>query len=217
MNTPHLNDPLTGLPRREAFLELVAAAIDEDRGRARPVALAIVDIDLFGAVNAELGRETGDALIRHVAQALCDGARDSGGVFRYGGDAFSVALPGVTKEQAFLRLEQIRKTFEETGAPDGRAPRTTATATVSVGVSAFPDDGDDPYVLANKANEALYRAKVSGRNQVCLAREEKMITKTSHYTAGQLMGLRRLAERMRVKDAELLREALNDLLLKHNA
>lgn len=88
---------------------------------------------------------------------------------------------------------------------------------VSAGMAASPDDGTRPQDLINKAHEALYRAKVAGRNRVCLAREEKMVTKTSYYTQGQLMGLRRLAERMGIRDAELLREALNDLLLKHNA
>ncbi len=71
--------------------------------------------------------------------------------------------------------------------------------------------------MVQRASGALYRAKVSGRSKVCLAREEKMVTKTSHYTQGQLLGLRRLAEREGIKDAELLREALNDLLRKYNA
>lgn len=217
MKPPHSDDSLTGLPRREAFLSLVATAIAEARGRGRPVALGIVDIDLLGAINTEIGRVAGDQLIHRVARALSRAAGDRGAVFRYGGDALSVALPDTTKEQAFLELEQFRTGLESAIALDDPPPSPAAAVTVSAGVSAYPDDGDDPYSLANKANEALYRAKVSGRNQVCLAREEKMVTKTSHYTAGQLMGLRRLAERMRVKDAELLREALNDLLLKHNA
>jgi hypothetical protein len=68
-----------------------------------------------------------------------------------------------------------------------------------------------------KASEALYRAKVGGRNKVCLAREERMVTKTSHYAQGQLYGLSRLAKRKGVGEAVLLREALDDLLRKYNS
>ncbi len=128
-----------------------------------------------------------------------------------------MVFPGWSKEQAFPALERFRDHFAGPHTVPAGARETPLTVTVSAGIAACPDDGDRPQDLANKANEALYRAAISGRDQVCLAREEKMVTKTSHYTMGQLMGLRRLAERMGVKDAELLREALNDLLLKYNA
>jgi len=68
-----------------------------------------------------------------------------------------------------------------------------------------------------KASEALYRAKTGGRNRVCLAREERMVTKTSYYTQGQLAGLSRLAKREGLNEAVMLREALDDLLRKYNA
>ena len=210
---PQPLDPLTGLPLREAFMESLAATLKAARKGDKPVAIAVVDIDLFGAVNEQAGRETGDRVIRQLADALVAGVGEKGRVYRYGGDALSVAFDGATKEQAFLALEQFRDALPMASGKDG----VQRAVTISAGVSARPDDGDDAQTLAHKANEALYRAKVSGRNQVCLAREEKMVTKTSHYTLGQLLGLRRLAERKGVKDAELLREALNDLLLKHNA
>ena len=84
-------------------------------------------------------------------------------------------------------------------------------------MASFPDDGDDPAILIRKCSEALYRAKVRGRNQVALAREEKMVTKTTHYTQGQLEGLSRLAKREELNEATLLREALDDLLRKYNS
>jgi diguanylate cyclase (GGDEF)-like protein len=206
-------DPLTGLPFRDAFMDALAAALDAAKKKDAPSAIAVIDIDLFGSVNERVGREAADEIIRQLARSLAACVGGKGRVFRYGGDALSVAFDGVAKEQAFLTVEQFRESL-----PSELAQASHASGiTISAGVAARPDDGEDARTLAHKANEALYRAKVSGRNQVCLAREEKMVTKTSHYTLGQLLGLRRLAERKGVKDAELLREALNDLLLKHNA
>lgn len=198
-------DALTSLPLRAAFerdLEHEAAAARENAGS---VSVAVLDIDLFGQVNATQGRAAADLALAGLAHGL-DAALGAGGgrTYRIGGDGLGAILPGVDKEQAFLLLEGFR-----TALPAG--------PTVSVGVASFPDDAAKGAEVFIKACEALYRAKVTGRNKVCLAREEKMVTKTSHYTQGQLLGLRRLAEREGIGEAVLLREALNDLLRKHNA
>ena len=169
-----------------------------------PVSIVLLDVDLMGAYNLNHGREAGDAALDALAATLAQ--VDT--VYRFGGDAFALLLPGVEKEQAFLRLEPLRQRLAEI-APHG--------LTVSAGVASMPDDAAKSRDLVLKASEALYRAKVSGRNKACLAREEKMVTKTSHYQQGQLLGLRRLAEREGISDAVLLREALNDLLRKYNA
>ena len=71
--------------------------------------------------------------------------------------------------------------------------------------------------LIRRCGEHLDHEKVGGRNKVTLAREKKMVTKTSHYTLGQLEGLSRLAKREGLNEATLLREALDDLLRKHNS
>ena len=202
-------DALTGLRSREALesrmRELLAAA---DASQA--VSVAVFDVDLLGQVNREKGRTAGDAMIASLAGAVS--AQFSGpstGVYRYGGDAVAVLFEATEKERAFMAVEEFRRGFSGTaaGGPIG----------VSAGVAAFPDDGATVDTVCIKATEALYRAKVTGRDKTCLAREEKMVTKTSHYTQGQLMGLRRLAEREGIGEAVLLREALNDLLRKYNS
>ena len=101
------------------------------------------------------------------------------------------------KEDAFLLIEACRRAFDAASveAQNGWRAESPA-ATVSVAVAAWPEDGGRPEALERKLQAALYRAKVTGPGKVCLAREEKMVTKTSHYTQGQLEGLTRLAKRL---------------------
>jgi diguanylate cyclase (GGDEF)-like protein len=197
---------------RERFVQLLNAAAKTEEA----VSLVIVDVDMFGLVNRKHGDATGDAVLFDLAAFLAE-AFSGGEVLRCGGDAFAVVLPGVEKEQAFIRAEQARESYGGTRKVESGGKDIALDLAISEGVAAFPDDGADAVLLFRKANEALYRAKVSGRNKVCLAREEKMMTKTVHYTQGQLHGLSRLAKRGKVGEAALLREALDDLLRKHNA
>lgn len=201
------------LPGRDAFMAALDKALTRDRDT--PVAMAVLDVDLFGRINEQLGRPAGDSVLHELTRGLQDEFGEMALICRYGGDAWSLLWEGMEKEQAFLSLERFREAIA--GRPVGLDGDSAVVLSISAGLAASPDDGVRPQDLVNKAHEALYRAKVAGRNRVCMAREEKMVTKTSYYTQGQLMGLRRLAGRMGIKDAELLREALNDLLLKHNA
>ena len=133
---------------------------------------------------------------------------------RYGGDEFAFLFPNTEREQAFLRLEQIsaaaaqREVMTEKGEPIQGIP-------VSGGVASFPIDGRSENELLRKADQALYRAKVAGRNQVRLSYEERMVPKTSHFTQTQLERLSKLAEEHNVSEADLLREAVDDLLTKY--
>jgi len=208
----HAPDPLTGLPTRAAFEDALPERLRAAKRDAAPVVLAVIDIDRCGRINDAHGRDAGDAVIQRTADALDAEFDGVGQIYRYGGDALAIVSEGIERESVFLRLEDVRRAFAERETPmDGEAPAFSA------GLAAYPEDGVKANAIVQKANEALYRAKVSGRNKICLAREEKMVTKTSHYAQGQLMGLRRLAEREGIGEAELLREALNDLLRKHNA
>lgn len=206
MTKPETADLLPGRLEFEAALETYC---DEAPTDATPVSISIFDVDLMGRFNAEQGRVEGDAALASLSSGLAAALNEGERLFRIGGDAFAILLPGVEKEQAFLRVEQLRAALDADVATPG--------FTVSVGVASVPDDAHKSRDLILKASEALYRAKVNGRNKVCLAREEKMVTKTSHYQQGQLLGLRRLAEREGIGEAVLLREALNDLLRKYNA
>ena len=209
-------DALTGLPDRTSFEGILEDALN--RSGECPVSLGVVDIDFFGRLNEAHGREAGDAVLVDLSRALSEAFDGVGTPCRYGGDAMAVVMPDVEKERAFMALETFRSTFsgERRVTVNGDSPLILEIS-LGGGLAASPDDGTKRSDLIHKANDALYRAKVSGRNKVCLAREEKMVTKTSHYTQGQLMGLRRLAEREGIGEAVLLREALNDVLRKYNA
>lgn len=86
---------------------------------------------------------------------------------------------------------------------------------ISVGVASFPIDGRSEHELLRKADQALYRAKVAGRNHVRLSYEERMLPMTSHYIQTQLERLSKLSEERSVSEVDQLREAMDDLLTKY--
>ena len=204
-------------PSYEAYVSACNEAVQAAARTSGVVSFTLIDIDSFGKLNELHGTDVGDGVLEMLANYLVDGLGDSGQVFRYGGDAYSAVLPGVEKEQAFLRIERVRQGLDRSHVVESGANRVELAFTISAGIANYPDDGVDVTDLVRKANEAMCRAKVNGRNKVCLAREERMVTKTSHYTQGQLHGLSRLAKRQGIGEAELLREALDDLLRKYNA
>lgn len=210
-------DSLTGLPRYDAFMSTLERAVARARKQSTSVSMALFDLDWFGRINKEHGLETGDAVLRLVARFLAEQFNGDRVVSRFGGDALAVLLPETEKEQAFLEVEQARNAFEGARSIEVAGKSPEVSLSLSAGVAAYPDDGANAAEVVRKANEAIYRAKVNGRNKACLARDEKMMTKTSYYAQGQLYGLSRLAKREGLNEAVLLREALDDLLRKYNA
>ena len=210
-------DKLTQLDMYDVFLAVLEKDIAEAEEDGTEVSLGLIDIDRFGKLNADHGPAVGDGVLVLLAEFLARNFAESGKVFRYGGDAFAVLLNDTDKETAFLRLEEARQEFEGEHNVWADGGRVTLPLRISAGVASYPADGARAQEVIRKVNEALYRSKVNGGNKICLAREEKMVTKTSHYTQGQLHGLSRLAKREGLGEAELLREALDDLLRKHNA
>ena len=209
-------DSLTGALNYQTFLEEFDKRMVESDKTERPLSLALVDIDFFERMNDEHGREGGDEVLKAVTAHLEESAPEGSEVFRYAKDEFIVLMPGVEKERAFLSLEQMRTAFDGEHDPAVSKEKGKVRLSLSVGIATYPDDGSKPQELIRKATDALYRAKMLGRNRVCLAREEKMVTKTSHYTQGQLERLAHLAKREGVGEAILLREGLDDLLRKYS-
>ena len=179
--------------------------------RSADVTLVMTDLDRFMRVNEQFGTGEGDrALIEtgeYVMRALPGEAR----TYRYGGDQFATIFPETfEKEDVFLIMESARKGYRVV-LPDG------SEQTVSIGIATVPEDGGTYLDIVRKAEGAMYRGKLNGHNKVCLAREEKMVTKTSHYTSEQLKRLTKVSKREGIGEAVLLREALDALLKKYDA
>jgi diguanylate cyclase (GGDEF)-like protein len=202
----------------DALLKTLSEEIGKVAEIDGSVSIALVDLDGFEQLNQKYGRSAGDEVLQLVSQELVGMDIQGKQVLRHnfiGGDEFIVILSGVEKEEAFLALENKRKAFagEHEIKADGKIIKIPLT--FSAAVATYPEDGIRPQDVLRKASDALYRAKSTGRNKVCLAREERMVTKTSHYTQAQLARLSQLAKREEVGEAVLLREALDDLLRRY--
>jgi diguanylate cyclase (GGDEF)-like protein len=204
-------DALTGLMNRASFDETFKTLMQSTTETGTPLSLAFLDIDFFLQINEKFGHAGGDQVLQIVASILGEHADENTGVFRYGGDEFSLIFPGVEREQAFLILERIRA---EVGDRQSFGDISTQI-TITAGIAAYPIDGNSESEILRKADQALYRAKKIGRNTIRLAYEEKMAPKTAHFTLTQLERLTNLANEEGVGEAVLLREALDDLLLKY--
>ena len=209
-------DELTGLYSRRGLLERFGEAMTEAKLSIHetPLSLALLDVDHFFKINEQYGHITGDHVLVAVAEAIMATTGTNALVGRYGGDEFVIVFPGEEREQAFLKIEKIRQDLsqKELVAED---KQTIQGVHICGGVASFPMDGRTENDLFRKADQALYRAKVSGRNQIRLAYEERMVPKTTHYTQTQLERLSKLAEERGVNEADLLREAMDDFLTKY--
>jgi diguanylate cyclase (GGDEF)-like protein len=218
MKKPEISqiDELTQCLNRKGFLERVSKALAEAKAGSQetPLSLALLDVDNFKTINDLHGHVTGDNVLVAIAKVIQTHIGKDELVGRYGGDEFVIVSPGKEREQAFLKLEQIRQELNQTevSSADGKTIRSIS---ISGGVASFPMDGRTENELFRKADHALYRAKASGRKQIRLAYEERMVPKTTHYTQTQLERLSKLAEERGVNEADLLREAMDDFLTKY--
>jgi len=198
-------DPLTGL-KRKADCDFESEKMLSDS--ETDISFVSVDIDNFKRINDTLGHEVGDEVIKEIAANL-NGIDAKKEVYRYGGEEYFVVLPGMPKEEAFLLMENVRRTIKGENCEK-------ISVTISMGIATYPEDGINWIELRRKADGALYRAKASGRNKICLAKEEKLITKTVHYTVEQLQRLKNISNEQSIGEAALMREALDDLIIKYS-
>jgi len=158
-------DGRTGLTNSRAFDEAVERVL-ANRGEQEPLSVLMLDLDHFKDFNDRYGHPAGDEALRSFAHLLRSCLREQDLVARYGGEEFAICLPGANPSAAAEVAERIRQRTETTIIP--LAPGTTGHLTVSIGIAAAPEDGDQRLVLLKAADEALYRAKLAGRNTVVM-------------------------------------------------
>ena len=156
-------DGRTGLTNSRSFDESLERLL-ANRTDTEPVAVMMLDLDHFKEFNDLHGHPAGDEALRAFAHLLSSSVRENDVVARYGGEEFAIYLPGLTARAAVDVAERIRERTESTIIPLG--PGMTGHLTVSIGIAAAPDDGGQRVMLLKAADEALYRAKLAGRNRV---------------------------------------------------
>ncbi|MDV0439728.1 diguanylate cyclase [Xanthomonas sacchari] len=167
LRTQSIRDPLTGLYNRRYLEESLVRELARCERREQPLALMMLDLDHFKALNDRLGHAGGDALLAAFGQLLAGLVRPEDIACRYGGEEFTVILPGAAADVAQRRAEQIRAAVAALQVQhQGQA---LPPVTVSIGVAAYPDHGRSTEELLRCADAALYRGKRGGRNRVAAA------------------------------------------------
>ena len=156
-------DPMTNLYNRRFFIEMSSALLNVAQREKLPLCVLILDIDKFKLINDTYGHAIGDDVIIHLASLMQNLSRKSDIVCRWGGEEFVILLYNTKLKSAKEWAEKIRTLVEQSHVTSAE---NSISYTVSIGCSAIKKD-DLEYSI-NEADKALYRAKESGRNRVCL-------------------------------------------------
>ena len=160
-----ITDSLTGVSSRRYSLERLQEEIQRSSKLNYCFSYLMADIDYFKTCNDRYGHLVGDAILKEVANCLKENVRQIDIVGRYGGEEFCVIMSETDREAAVLAAERIRQAMEQKLV---RIYDEYLKATISIGISVFPDDAKDLQALIERADQALYKAKETGRNKVCV-------------------------------------------------
>lgn len=171
------------------------------------VAVVLTDLDEFGRLNEEFGREAGDKVLEVWIRTLTGSLPADAVIGRLGGDEFAIALPNASAENALIQMEEIRRHLVVN-------PVDGWTIGATFGIASRPPHATETNELLQRANEALARGKREGGGRVAIWIEEKMVLKSNYYSRAALDRLSSLASRLERTEASLLREALDDVFKK---
>jgi diguanylate cyclase (GGDEF)-like protein len=162
------HDNLTGLPNRFLFFDRLDQAIKKSRRQQHRFALLFLDLDDFKRINDSFGHVIGDEVLQKVADYLAQTVRDSDTVARLAGDEFTIILDNV---QSIANIEAITQKMIKAVSQPIETQQATIVITASVGISIFPDHGEDAETLLRKADMAMYSVKDGNRDGYTLHKE----------------------------------------------
>lgn len=162
-----IHDPLTGLYNRRFLSDQLSRELRRAERESQPLALLMADLDFFKSINDRFGHATGDEVLISLARLLGENLRTEDIVCRTGGEEFVVVLPRTPPDAAHARAESLRAAISEMVVE--HAGQRLDTISASIGIALFPQHASNAETLMQRADEALYRAKTTGRNQVIIS------------------------------------------------
>jgi diguanylate cyclase (GGDEF)-like protein len=162
-----VTDPLTKLYNRRYFAEISTELFELAKRENQPLSLMMIDIDKFKNINDTYGHQIGDVVIEKLASVMSKMKRESDIACRYGGEEFILLLPKTSKDGATKLADRIRETIEYTKVLTHDSNKEVSF-TISVGVSEVDFEKDTNIeAVIKRADDAMYKAKKTGRNRVC--------------------------------------------------
>ena len=155
------HDALTDLPNRNLFLDRLQQSLTRARWHNRLVAVMFLDLDRFKNINDTLGHNIGDQLLLQLSERLSKSVRDGDTIGRFGGDEFAILLDDIDSDS---HISSLAQKLLDTLASPFKINKQELFVTASIGVSIFPNDGEDSDTLLRNADVAMYRAKDLGKN-----------------------------------------------------
>ncbi|MEB3289904.1 MAG: PAS domain S-box protein, partial [Leptolyngbya sp.] len=167
LHNQSIRDSLTGLFNRRYLEEALDTELIRAQRHRYPTAVVMIDVDHFKSFNDQYGHETGDVVLKEIAQVLKDGVRGSDIACRYGGEELVLVLTETSLPDAVAKAEDLRAAVRCLNITYGG--KTLRRLTASFGVAVFPDHGSNQARVIQAADAALYRAKAAGRDRVMSA------------------------------------------------
>ena len=164
-----LRDPLTGIHNRKSFDQRLTEHTEKARSTGAPLALIFADVDHFKNFNDTWGHQTGDQVLRLVAEVMNANIKGQDILARYGGEEFTIILPDTSLKNAIMLADRIRKSIAARRIKKRRTNADLGSITMSMGVATLqPDENEDQ--LVERADRLLYLSKANGRN--CVSAED---------------------------------------------
>ena len=165
------SDGLTGLVNHRHLKEILDMEFNRAYRYKTPLCCIMLDIDYFKSINDTYGHLFGDVVLKGVAAVIKDGCRKSDISARYGGEEFVVLLPNTVLNEARFVAEKLFETIKSVSYCDGK---NRISITVSIGISFFNDELQAYSDMLAEADQAMYQAKKSGRDRICLFGQEEI-------------------------------------------